>query len=158
MNAEDRAVSDFLSRSMVARVATQSRSGRPSITPLYFVCVQGHIWLGTSSWTLAAREAKANPRVSVLFQMEKNKDDRRILRVTGSCKLLTDAKTIRSNNFRTALKYILTPGGIWHYLAHLRRFQLNRRYHAQSAQKGLASVIDVTPEQFEFLNDEISAS
>jgi len=37
MKADDPAVLDVMRRSMVARIATFSRNGRPSITPLYFV-------------------------------------------------------------------------------------------------------------------------
>jgi Pyridoxamine 5'-phosphate oxidase len=48
-------------RSMVARIATLSRNGRPSINPLYFVYLNGHIWLGTVDWTLAARNVNADP-------------------------------------------------------------------------------------------------
>jgi len=153
MNADDPTVLNFIRQSMVARIATLSSSGRPSITPLYFVCVRGHIWLGTADWTLAAREAKTNPCVSVLLEIEHSPNDSRILRITGSARVQTDAKTLRSSNLRTVLKYILTPGGIGNYLTHLRLLQPSRQYHAQSAKKGLACIIDVTPEHFEFLND-----
>ena len=49
MKADDPAVLDIMRRSMVARIATLSRNGRPSINPLYFVYLNGHIWLGTAS-------------------------------------------------------------------------------------------------------------
>ena len=154
MNADDPAVLSILRQAMVARVASLSRSGRPSITSLYFVYGKGYLWLGTADWTLAAREVKANPRVSVLFQIEKNPHDRGILRVTGSARVVTDPKTNRTNELRTAFKYILTPVGLAHYLAHLNLLQLNRRYHAQSAEKGHPCVLEVTPERFELLHDE----
>ena len=70
MKADDPAVLDVMRRSMVARIATLSLNGRPSINPLYFVYLNGHIWLGTVEWTLAARNVKAEPRVSVLFEVE----------------------------------------------------------------------------------------
>lgn len=83
MNVCDPEVRAFIRQAMVARIATLSRSGRPSVTPLYFVYISGHIWLGTVEWTLAAREAKADPRVTILFQIERKLNDGRILRVTG---------------------------------------------------------------------------
>ncbi len=153
MNADDPEVLNFVHRSMVARIATLSRSGRPSITPLYFVTVKGHIWLGTADWTLAAREAKADPRVSVLLEIERNPNDRRILRITGSARVQTDAKTMRSSNLRMALKYILSPGSLRNRLSNRRLLQAERLYHKQSAEKGRACIIDVTPEQAEFLED-----
>ena len=157
MKTDDPAALDFMRRSMVARIATLSSNGRPSITPLYFVYVNGHIWLGTADWTLAAREVKADPRVSVLFEIERNPNDRRILRITGSGSVQTDAKILRSSDLRTVFKYILTPGGIRNRLAYLKLRQAERRYHAQSAAKGLRCIIDVTPEQVEFLNKEANS-
>jgi len=153
MEADDPAVIRFLEHAMVARVATVSRSGRPSITPLYFVRVKGHVWLGTAAWTLAAREAKADPRVSVLFQLERDPGERRILRIKGNGQVRVDEKTWRANERRTAFKYILTLPGLRHYLAHLKLARLNQRYHAQSAAKGPGCVIDVLPDVYEFLDE-----
>ncbi len=153
MRIDDPAVVDVLRRSMIARIATLSRNGRPSITPIYFVFVNGHIWLGTSDWTLAARDVKADPRVSLLLNVERNPEDRRILRITGRATVRTDLQMQRSYNLRVAFKASLTPGGIRNNLANLQLLPLMHRYHAQSAQKGKACVIDVTPEQAEFLDD-----
>lgn len=153
MTVDAPAVLKVIRRSMVARIATLSRSGRPSITPIYFVYVNGHIWLGTSDWTLAAREVKADPRVSVLFNVEQNPHDHRILRITGRANVRTDPEARRSYVLRVAFKYTLTPGGIRNILAHISQYQFMNQYHAQSAEKGPACIIDVTPEQAEFLND-----
>jgi len=62
MEVDDPAVLAVIRRCMVARIATLSGSGRPSINPLYFIYQNGHIWLGTADWTLAARNVKADPR------------------------------------------------------------------------------------------------
>lgn len=153
MKIDAPAVLDILRRTMVARIATISRNGRPSINPLYFVVVNGHIWLGTVDWTLAARNVKADPRVSVLFEVERSKLDHRLLRVTGHASVRTEPEIKHAYNLRAARKYILTPGGIFHYLAHIQLLPLMNRYHAQSVEKGAACVIEVIPEQAEFLND-----
>jgi len=153
MNADDPVVLNFIQQSMVARIATLSHNGRPSITPLYFVYVSGHIWLGTADWTLAAREAKANPRVCVLFQIERNPNDHRILRIIGAAQVRTDAKTMRSSNLRMALKYVLTPSSLRNRLSNLRLVHAERLYHMQSAEKGLACIVDIIPQQAEFLDD-----
>ncbi|MDQ2886350.1 MAG: pyridoxamine 5'-phosphate oxidase family protein [Chloroflexota bacterium] len=152
MNIDDPAVSNVLRRSMIARIATLSRTGRPSINPLYFVYLDDHLWLGTSDWTLAARNVKFDPRVSVLFEVEQDHADRRILRISGRASVRTDQKVQRSYNLQVLRKYILTPGGIFNYLAHVRLLQAMHYYHAQSAEKGLACVIEVIPEQVEFLS------
>src|SRR5512138_1085526 len=126
MNADDPALLDVLRHSMVARIATLSRNGRPSITPLYFVYVNGQIWLGTVDWTLAARDVKADPRVSVLFGLEQNPHDQRIVRITGRARVRTDRKAQRSYVRRVVFKYSLTPGQIRNSLAHIRLLLLRR--------------------------------
>jgi hypothetical protein len=154
MNVDDPAVLDILRRCMVARIASLSHHGRPSINPLYFVSLSGRIWLGTSEWTLAARNVKADPRVSVLFEVEQDRSPHRVLRISGRASVRTDPKVQRSYNLRVARKYVLTLGGIGHYLVHLRLLPLMRTYHAQAAEKGQACVIEVTPLEAEFLGDE----
>lgn len=151
MSTNDPAVRTLLRRAKVARIATLSRSGRPSITPLYFVVVQGQIWLGTPEWTLAVREIKADPRVSLLFEVEQNPQDRRVLRITGHAQIRTDASAQRAYNLRVAFKYLLTFGQIRNTFAHRWLLPLRRRYRAQSQTKGQACVIEVAPEQVELL-------
>ncbi len=153
MNTDDPAVLDVMRRSMVARIATLSSNGRPSINPLYFVYVNGQIWLGTVDWTLAARNVLADPRVSILFEVERDRSPHRVLRISGRAIVRTDPKGQRSYNPRVARKYVLTPGGILNILAHMRLLTLRRNYHAQNASMGQPCVIEVTPEQAEFLND-----
>jgi hypothetical protein len=138
---------------MIARIATLSGSGRPSINPLYFVYLNGRIWLGTAAWTLAARNIQAEPLVSVLFAVERNPSDRRVLRISGRARVRTDREVQRRYTLRVARKYVLTPSGIRGYLAHIRQLSLMRRYHGQSAAKGPACVIEVIPEQAELLGD-----
>jgi nitroimidazol reductase NimA-like FMN-containing flavoprotein (pyridoxamine 5'-phosphate oxidase superfamily) len=151
MKVDDPAVLDVIQRCMVARIATLSSGGRPSINPLYFVYLNGHIWLGTAAWTLAARNVKADPRVSVLFEDEGDRADPRVLRINGWASVNTDRRVQRIHERLAARKYILTPGGIRHYLMNLRLLLPMHYYHAQSAVKGLPCIIDVIPEQAEFL-------
>jgi general stress protein 26 len=139
MKVDDPAVLDVLRRCMVARIATLSSNGRPSINPMYFVYLNGHIWLGTADWTLAAHNVKADPRVSVLFEVERDRADHRLLRVSGRAGVNTDREVQRLNERLSTNLRLLLP---MHY------------YHAQSAEKGLPCVIDVIPEQAVFLNND----
>ncbi len=152
MKVDDPVVLNVIRRSMVARIATLSSTGRPSINPLYFVYVNGHVWLGTVDWTLAARNVKANPRVSVLFNVERDRSDQRVLRISGQASVNIDRAVQRTYEVRVARKYVFTPRGILNYLTNLRLLRPMHYYHAQSAARGLACVIDVIPEQAEFLN------
>ena len=154
MNVDDPAVLDVLRRAMVARIATLSSNGRSSINPLYFIYQNGHIWLGTADWTLAARNVKADPRVSVLFEIERDHTDHRVLRISGRASVNTDQQVWRLNERLTARKYILTPGGLRNYLTNFRLLQPMHYYHAQSAEKGRPCVIDLIPEHAEFLNND----
>lgn len=151
MNVDDPAMLDILQRCRVARIATLSCNGRPSINPLYFVSHHDHIWLGTSEWTLAARNVKADPRVSILFEEEREPRGRRVLRISGRAQVRTNREALRPFNLRVALKYLLTPGGIRNRLAHRQQRRFVRDYHAQNAKKGRACVIEVTPQIAEWL-------
>ncbi len=153
MKIDDPAVAEVMRQSMVARIATLSGNGRPSINPLYFIYLNGHVWLGTSSWTLAARNVKADPRVSVLFNIERDRSDQRVLRLSGRASVNSDRAVQRAYQLRVARKYVLTPRGLRNYLTNLRLLLPMHYYHAQSADKGLPCVIDVFPEHVEFLDD-----
>jgi len=153
MKVDDPAVLDVIRRCMVARIATVSSNGRPSINPLYFVYANGHVWLGTADWTLAARNVKANPRVSVLFNVEQDRSERRVLRLSGHAGVNIDRDVWRINERLTARKYMLTWRGLLHYATHFRLLRPMHFYHAQSAAKGRPCIIDLTPEQAEFLDD-----
>ncbi|HEX6237693.1 MAG TPA: pyridoxamine 5'-phosphate oxidase family protein [Acidimicrobiales bacterium] len=153
MEPDDPVALDILRRARVARIATLSRNGRPSVNPLYFARVGGEIWLGTPEWTLAARNARAAPRVSLLFDAENDPSDHRVLRITGRATVRTDREAQRSYSRRAFRRYVLTPGGIRNFLEHRRLLGLMRRYHAQSADRGRAAVIAVTPERAELIAD-----
>jgi hypothetical protein len=151
MQVDDHKSQCFIRRAMVARIATLSRNGRPSINPLYFVSTKGVIWLGTDDWTLAARNVSSDARVSVLFALEKDRLDQRILRVKGRARICKDQKLLRSYNIRVAFKYILTPAGILNLVSHIHKIPFKLTYNAQGKEKGVPCIIEVTSEQVEFL-------
>ncbi len=151
MNLDDPQVRVILRRAMVARIATLSRNGRPSANPLYFAAYDGKLCLGTADWTLAAHNVRADPRVSVLLNVEQDPGNRPVLRISGTAVVRTDARANRAYNLRVAFKYVLAPAAIWNTLTHLRAYLLRRFSRAQSRQKGVACVIEVTPERVELL-------
>ncbi len=151
MEVDDPAILNIMQRSMVARIATLSRNGRPSITPLYFVYLNGNIWLGTVDWTLAARSVLADPRVSVLFEVEQGRSDHRVLRIRGRASVQTDQEVQRRYRLGVARKYFMTLGGIRNTLTHMRQLPLIRNYHAQGAEKGQSCVIEIASEHAEFI-------
>ncbi|MCB0201336.1 MAG: pyridoxamine 5'-phosphate oxidase family protein [Anaerolineae bacterium] len=151
MEATDPAALDIIRHAMVVRLATLSRNGRPSVTPIYFVVQEGHIWIGTVEWTLAVRTVRADPRASLLFNRERDPQARQIVRLTGTAVVRTDLPSLRIYNRKVALKYMLAPGGLWSYLTHLHKLKLLHHYHIQDDDKGDPCIIDVTPERIELL-------
>jgi hypothetical protein len=83
MYPDDREVREFLTRSMVARVAVFAPSGRPFITPLWFVCDRGRIHMPHAATGMATRYVTAQPKVVLLFDAERGGGSKRTLRITG---------------------------------------------------------------------------
>lgn len=147
MKITDAALSEVFERAMVARIATVSKGGRPHVNPLYFVVADGHIHLGTSTTTLAAHNVRAVPAVQILFEVESEPGDARILRVGGTAVVRTDPPLMRLYRRRVARKYIVTPGGLRNMLAHPRQWRPMRRH----LSGGSACVLDVSPAGIEVL-------
>lgn len=152
MNVIDPLVSDILERSMVARIATVSRNGRPHVNPLYFVLVDGHIRLGTATYTLAAHNVEANAAVQILFEIESASQDRRILRIDGTAAVVTDPEVLAHYRRGVARKYIVTPGGLWNMVIHPRQWGPMRRH----LSGGAACVLDVEPTRAELVRGQVA--
>lgn len=152
MQNDNAIVRAIIREGRVARIATLSQQGHPSITPIYFANVRGQLWLGTSDWTLAVRQVRADPRVSVLIAPELRPHDSRIVRVTGQASVRTDVQAQILYVLHVALKYSLNPGQLRNTLAHTHLITLRRRYHQQSRAKGSTCIIAVEPERLELLS------
>jgi general stress protein 26 len=142
---------------MVARIATRSCDERPCVTPLYFIYLHGRIWLGTAGWTLAAHNVRANPRVNILFEAEQDASAHRVLQIRGRASVRTEQKIQHSYDLRATQKYFLTSSGSHNTLAHIPQLPFMHKYHAQSAEKNSFCVIEVIPEQANFLNNGMLA-
>src|SRR6476661_3405821 len=116
MNLDDLAVADVLRRARVARIATVSRNGRPHVNPLYFVMGNGKIYLGTVDRTLAALNVKADPRVTILFNIEREPGDSRILMVRGTAIVRTDPDALRCYVIRDSQRDFIDPRGLGNVL------------------------------------------
>ena len=150
MNPDDLAVADVLRRARVARIATVSRNGRPHVNPLYFVMGNGKIYLGTVDRTLAALNVKADPRVTILFNVEREPNDLRVLRIRGDAIVRTDSRLCRWYVARDLRKYIVNRRGLGNTLAHARLLPVVARF-VSSGEKGKACVLEVRSEEVELL-------
>lgn len=154
MDPGDIEVRRILDRAMVARLATISANGRPHANPLYFVVDGPRVHLGTGLDTLAARNVAANPAVQILFELERDAGDRRVLRLNGNAVLRTEPHILRKYRRRDGRKYFGAPRGWWMTLRHLRQMWLTRRYLSTSDPKAGHCVIEVEPTSAEILTPE----
>ena len=127
MNPDDPAVVDILRRAMVARIATVSCNGRPHVNPLYFVYGNGKIYLGTTDRTLAALNVKADPRVTILFNIEREPNDRRVLRIRGGAVVRTDSEVMSVVRTPRHAEVLHEPTWAREPLAHARLLPVVRR-------------------------------
>ena len=147
MPVPDQEARALLDQAMVARLATLSSAGRPHVNPIYFVTVGDHIHLGTATYTLAARNVAAHPDVEILFEVESDPADHRMLRVLGTAVASTDPDVQRCYTRADARKYVLTPRGLWNLLTHPRQW----RPMVSHLRGGAACVIDGTPTSTEMI-------
>jgi general stress protein 26 len=150
MKPDDPVVVDILRRAMVARIATVSRTGRPHVNPLYFVCRDTKIYLGTTDRTLAALNVRADERVTILVEDESAPNDRGVLRIHGVARVRTDPQVCRSYRRRDLRKYIMTRRGFANSLAHVRLLPLVWRF-VTSGEKGVECVLEVRFTEAELL-------
>ena len=88
-----------------------------------------------------------------MLNIERQPQVLRLLRISGTARVIIDPQTLRISNRLMAFKYILSAGGLLNHFANWRLLGMTRRYHAQSDEKGHPCIIDVTPEHIEFLED-----
>lgn len=150
MNPDDPAAVDILRHAMVARIATMSRTGRPHVNPLYFVWGKGKIYLGTSDHTLAALNARANPRVTILFNIESEPHDRRVLRIRGRATVRTDSGLCRWYLRHDVWKYFVNWRGFKNAITHARLLFVVRSYLSSGSHDRMC-VLEVLPDAAELL-------
>lgn len=147
----DPAIQTVLERGMVARLATMSRSGRPHVSPNYFVLDGSRLWLGTTTGTLTARNVAANPTVRVLVENERDSEDERLVLIAGIATIRTDQGLLREYKRRDARKYFRTLQGLLMSIRHLRRLLLTSRYLSSSDASSRHCVIEIAPTVIEML-------
>ena len=148
----DALVQHLLKRAMVARMATVSRSGRPHVNPNYFVVDDSRLWLGTTTGTLAARNVAVNPAVQLLFEIEEDPTDSRLMRITGTAAIRTEPDLLKEYKRRDVRKYFRSLRGLLMSLRHLHRVFLTSKYLSTSDPTNRHCVIEVKPTKIEILS------
>lgn len=147
----DALVQHLLKRAMVARMATISRSGRPHVHPNYFVVDDSRLWLGTTTGTLAARNVAVNPAVQLLFEIEEDPTDSRLMRITGTAAIRTEPDLLKEYKRRDVRKYFRSLRGLLMSFRHLHRVFLTSKYLSTSDPANRHCVIEVEPTKIEIL-------
>ena len=131
MNIDDPLVTHVIRNSYVMRLATMSAAGHSTVTPLWFVVDHGRIVAGTAASTIAVRNIRADPRVTLLLDGERAGPSALVLRVRGVGEV-NEGMPPRAAVVRLATKYYLSPNGLRCELRNSRRLRLRQRYYAQS--------------------------
>jgi hypothetical protein len=145
----DAEVRAFLRHSMVAHVATRSASGRPFMTPLWFVVDAGTLFIttGAESWT--GRNVSRHPEVALLFSGERAGRGDRVLRLRGTATCHRGLPSWRVL-LRIAAKYYASPGALRVELRNVGKWRLRNLYYGQV--RGGPGHLRVVPTTAEFLS------
>lgn len=137
MRPNDPLVCHYLANSLVMRLATAASRGGPSLTPIWFVTVDGRLVSTTAATTVAARNVAAEPRVTVLLDGEAAGRSEFVVRLRGNAEVHPGLPPL-GVLARFAVKYYLSPHGLRSELSHANRWRLRMRYYAQSDAVWLA--------------------
>ncbi len=121
------------------------------MNPNYFVVEGSRLWLGTTTGTLAARNVAANPAVQLLFEIEQDTTDSRMVRITGTATIRTEPDLLAEYRRRDARKYFRSLRGLWMSIRHLHRLFLTSRYLSTTDPGSHHCVIEVEPTGIEVL-------
>ena len=137
MRPDDPLVRHYVTQSLVMRLATVSVGGAPSLTPIWFVVVDGRLISTTAATTVAARNMAAVPRVTVLLDGEKVGQSDYVLRLRGVAEVHRGLPPM-GVLARFGLRYYLAPSGLRSEFVHANRWRLRTRYYSQSDAVWLA--------------------
>lgn len=144
----DAVVVDFLRGSMVALFATVSATGRPFVTPLWFVVDGGALYFTTGTATWAARNVARQSEVALLLTGEGLARPGEALRLRGTATIQSGLPPWRVL-LRIAAKYYAAPRGLAVELSNVTKWGLRACYYAQV--KGGAGYLRVLPTGGEIL-------
>jgi uncharacterized pyridoxamine 5'-phosphate oxidase family protein len=130
-DASDARVRDFLDASTVVELATVSPSGRPFVTPLWFVGDDGALYVTTAATSRAARNVATHPAVAMLFHGDRDGRRDRVLLLRGTATVHQAFPSWRVVA-KLALKYHLSPRGALSELRHAAQWPLRLLYYTDA--------------------------
>lgn len=148
MSAAPTSVRRFIDRALLVRLATQSRAGKPLLTPLWFTRDGGKIIMGTRGGSPHARNASVNPAVVMTFSDRQGRPTRRVLRVFGTARVAGYEEMTVWHKAKLAWRYFLQPRSVMHWLKNWRKIGVRNRYYAERTDP---SMLEITLERTEFV-------
>jgi hypothetical protein len=134
---------------MVALVATRSATGRPFMTPLWFVADGATLVIATGAESWTSRNVSRHPEMALLFSGEGAGRTDRVLRLRGTATCYRGLPSWRVL-LRMVAKYYLSPRALRVELRRIRRWRLRTRYYGQAT--GGPGHLRVVPTRAEFLS------
>lgn len=102
----------LLSQPVLARLGTATKTGRPHVTPVWFLWEQGSVWVSAFRSTRKVRDLMKNPSVSILIDTAESGVDFQAALFEGEAELITEpAEFIQEMSTRIYTRY-LGPEGV----------------------------------------------
>ena len=103
----------FLSRPLLARLGTANpQTGQPHVTPVWYLWEEGTLWISVFRSTRKGRELLANPRCSVVIDVDESGLSLRAALFEGTADLLTGPNDFNTEMFTRIYTRYLGPDGV----------------------------------------------
>lgn len=103
----------FLARPLLARLGTANpATGQPHVTPVWFLWEDGSVWISVFDSTRKGRELLANPRCSVVIDVDESGLALRAVLFEGTAELLTGPNDFTKAMFTRIYSRYLGPEGV----------------------------------------------
>ncbi len=103
----------FLSRPLLARLGTANpQTGQPHVTPVWYLWEDGTLWISVFRSTRKGRELLANPRCSVVIDVDESGLSLRAVLCEGTAELLTGPTDFNITMFTRIYTRYLGPEGV----------------------------------------------
>lgn len=103
----------FLARPLLARLGTANpTTGQPHVTPVWYLWEDGTLWISVFSSTRKGRELLANPRCSVVIDVDESGLSLRAVLCEGTAELLTGPTDFNITMFTRIYTRYLGPEGV----------------------------------------------
>ncbi|MCO6451316.1 MAG: pyridoxamine 5'-phosphate oxidase family protein [Caldilineales bacterium] len=103
----------FLARPLLARLGTaNTETNQPHVTPVWYLWDGGCLWISVYSSTRKGRELLANPRCSVVIDVEDSGLSLKAVLFEGAAELVTGPNDFMRSMFTRIYSRYLGPDGV----------------------------------------------